>query len=137
MYKVYLDDSEHEIAPADYIGHWYQGQHNAQPVYLEIEAGENPIIDYDSEIGGAVPEAVWNNRILRIQLPSRIYSDAEAEEILEDFKEEISALEDSYNERWTGQNHMGSWDYDLEDKLREKLSKRTSLLWWDSEGIMD
>ncbi len=118
------DDSGDELT--NYIGHWYEGQTNPQRLFLQINPEGSATIDYNPQTDNSVPEAVWHSRILRLSLPSYVYSIEEIEEILGVFKNDIQQIQNSYEEKWNGQNHKGYFNQKLVESLEEELLKFTT-----------
>ena len=102
--------------PESYLYHKYPTQLQPQPTYIELDPeAETLRADWDSEIGNAVPVAVWHGRICRYTLPSA-YLRAEA---IAWFMDEIAPYAqrvcDGYSGRWDGSNYVG----ELDDDARE------------------
>jgi hypothetical protein len=50
--------------------HQYQGQQQPQPIYLELDPDKRKVtIDYNAEIGNAVPVDVWSGLVRRYTIP--------------------------------------------------------------------
>ncbi len=131
MYKVY---TENGTQIEDYVGSWYPNQYQPQEIYLEIDTDADPIIDYNGEIGNAIPFAVYHRRILRLGLSGSVYSQAMVDYILEDLKEEIKVLENSYEEYWDGNNHRGQWNESLIEALEQKVKSYETDCYFDGDG---
>lgn len=135
--KVY---DENNIEVKDYVGTWYSIQSAPQDIYLEIDSKEDPKIDVNGKIGNDVPAYVWHNRAIRIDMPSDCYSVEHINSILEDLKEDIEKIEESYSEEYQNGNIVGSWNDDLIEALRDKIESSefySSDLWFDRDGTME
>lgn len=119
--KMYPRDDTGDLR-GDYIGYWYDGQTQPQPLYIELD-GENQTyqVDWGCEIGNAVPEGVWHSRRLRIGLPYQILTDREASEIITENEADLKAILESYAETKRNGNTVGTWDDDLVMDLTFKL----------------
>jgi len=59
------------IKKTNSLYHHYQGQTDPQPCYVQLDCDEGTLsADWDGEIGGAVPIAVWNGTALRWGIPA-------------------------------------------------------------------
>lgn len=122
----------------DYIGKWYEGQYNPQDLYLEINCEREAEIVYDPEIGRGTRSDVWHRRTLWIGMSGGIISIEESNKILDDLKPLIVKLEASYEEKWDGNNHIGHWDQEIVQEIRNYLYKfETELFWIDEEDMQE
>ena len=75
-YKIvvqHLDDEEEGLHPL-----WvqYEGQLNTQPAYIEFNSITDELsADYSGEIGGGVPESVWNGKRRRYSISPHLTLD--------------------------------------------------------------
>ena len=75
-YKIvvqHLDDEEEGLPPL-----WvqYEGQLNTQPAYIEFNSITDELsADYSGEIGGGVPESVWNGKRRRYSISPHLTLD--------------------------------------------------------------
>lgn len=125
----YLDQNKEEITMTiqiikisedvqDYLHCQYPGQTSPQECYLELDLEEETLTaDYDAEIGGAVPFAVWHGRRRRFPIPalSATAVNALMEEVLP-LAERIVAGSEIV---WDGSNHIGQLDDDAVDAEAE------------------
>ncbi len=87
--------------------HRYQGQTNRQPVIIQIDPIQDTLsIDYNAEIGNAVPTAVYHGRIRRFTLAQVPTADA-ARELLEQIYSLAMEVSAGYSEEWDGSNMIG------------------------------
>lgn len=110
------------------VYHKFPLEISGQPAYLEIDPKDCRIdAESDGEIGGGVPESVWNGRQMRLEIPAnvtrhglqRLASDPEANRLAEN-------LIESYTEDWDGSNYVGHWDTELVLKFQNFLDN-----FWD------
>lgn len=61
----------HDYAEPASLCHWYHGQREPQPVYIELSLLDGRLeVDYSGEIGNAVPFAVHDGWVRRYPLPA-------------------------------------------------------------------
>ncbi len=82
--------------------------------------------DYSSEIGNAVPSAVFHNRVYRLAIPATLRGSVVAR-LLEDpgVLSLVEVIFEGYSLEWTGSNHRGDLtEYGVEalDTLERGLS---------------
>ena len=88
-------------------------------------------------IGNCCSPDEFHKRILSLSLPFDLCSIKEGKSILNGFKEEIKAIQKTYDEIWNGNNYVGTWDEDLISDLEEKLREldfESDLYWIRLEG---
>lgn len=92
----------------------YPGQHQPQRAWIELdgETGELSAA-HDPEIGGGVPERVWNNRALRWAIPPLRARAANG--LMRRIAPLAQAILDGYTTRWDGSNHVGSFSPDARE----------------------
>ena len=97
----------------------YSGQYNAQPAYIEIDpAALNITADYSGVIGNAVPEAVWNGRIVRVMVHSSISGrDLTALFNDESFHNLVERIIAGHETFWNGSNYVGRDNDDASEAL--------------------
>ena len=100
----------------------YDRQTNPQPVYLEIDPARETIsMEWNAEIGNAVPSAVWHNIILRYTLPITPTVSA-ADELLQGIAPLAERIIAGHTTEWDGSNHVGRLNADAQaasDELTE------------------
>lgn len=68
MTDVKIDDSD---ADTTSLYHWYQGQSNPQPVYVELDLRDGELmVDYDGTVGPGTPIRVQKGLVLQFPLPA-------------------------------------------------------------------
>lgn len=85
----------------------YSGQTQPQGVFLEITPNA-ATIDYDGEIGSAVPEAVYHHRTLRFYFNTGVPTVSAANDFLNDNIECIAEIAAGMGEHWDGNNMVGT-----------------------------
>jgi len=74
MITFTIERLEHDARHPLY--HHYDGQLEPQPAYVEIDLSEGKIrAGYSPEIGGGVPEAVYNGEVLRYRIDHQLNLD--------------------------------------------------------------
>jgi hypothetical protein len=99
--------------------HQYPGQTASQEVYAELDCEEKTLrLDWNGEIGNAVPFSVWHRRILRFSVPGALMSDA-AKELLDRITPLAQTVIDGYSCEWDGSNHVGRYTDEAEEACDE------------------
>lgn len=131
-----LDDMRALTAP---LYHRYPGQHAPQRAFLELREDGTVRVDWNSEIGNAVPFDVHHRRTLRWTLnqylTGRALSDFLSEEKVQALLERIHA---GHSVIWDGSNNMGKLDADAQ-RAEEDLDWDIARLNEDGEvaGVVD
>lgn len=94
----------------------YSGQNQPQDAYIEINADGEINFDYNSEIGNAVPMSVWHGQIRRISIPNDLTSKGYAA-LFESISDELQTLVDGMDDRWDGNNRVGTLTEDAQEAL--------------------
>ena len=94
----------------------YQGQHDWQPAYIEID-GDKLSAGYNAEIGGAVSFDVWHRRILRYRITAMRAS--EANQLLERIAPLAERIAAGHSIEWDGNNNVGRLDEDASEAEEE------------------
>ena len=97
--------------------HKYIHQNEPQGVYLEISQTDASL-DWNGEIGNAVPEAVYHCRVRRYELPIIPKTDA-ANNLLTEWTPLIQRIADGLDSRWNGHNHIGTLTEDAQEANEE------------------
>ena len=94
----------------------YNGQYEAQDVYIEIDPdGKTVSMDYDPEIGGGVPEDVYHKIIMRYYLPrDTVPTVSSANDILSNLLPLAERVVAGHSIEWNGINHVGVLDDDAQ-----------------------
>ena len=107
--------------PSEYVGEWYPGQCQAQSVYLLLGDGDT---EYrTTPLGGGCSIDLWNGIHERVYFNCRVLSVEECEQFVEDNKELIEKIFESYTEKYDGSNYKGFWNQDLVDELQRKADE--------------
>lgn len=135
--KVYSTKTHEEII--DYIGNWYSGQTQPQPVVIYLDGENEKIWIKTACIGGGMSQREWHGEIISFKLPQRCYSEKEAEDIIEILEPTIKKLFESYESQQVDTYLQGNWDEDLIEKLQKEIEKGDfeCELFFDVEGIME
>ncbi len=112
-----------ETAPEDALYRRYHNESSPQGCYIELDLREGTLsADYDSEIGGAVPVAVYYGFDRRYGIPALTGSAAD------DLMRRIAPMADrilaDWEEIWNGSNHvarLGDDAQDAEDELTAEI----------------
>lgn len=97
----------------------YEGQHQAQPAYLELDICDGSLTaDYSGEIGNAVPVRVWNNLILRFSLMPETTAE-EVARIIEENKETFQKILDGSKSEWNNSNWVGKFTDETKEIINE------------------
>ena len=109
----------------------YNGQHNPQPAYIEIDpCGETIEVsaDYSSIIESGCSADVFHNRVLQIACPAGVLGLSligflESDE----FKTEVQEICDGFELAWDGSNRVGRWNLDnsIEESIETQLRDLT------------
>ncbi len=118
-----------------YIGKWYPGQYQAQPLYFEVHKDSDVEIGYNPENG--TPGYVFNGHATRFYFGKGVISHDEAEAIIEDLKELAEQLLESHEENYNRSNYIGYWDREVEEKIEQYLLNFESELMWVDENDLD
>lgn len=117
-----------------YVGCWYPGQCNPQPVELIIDGRTDEVsFAYWPEISAGCYAAAFNGYRTVFTFPAEIVTAEEFEEFVEENRDLIELLLASYSERYDGQNYRGQWDSSLVDELTRQMNDFTPSLWFDEE----
>jgi len=84
----------------------YPGQVQPQGRYVEVSSDGQLHIDWNSEIGNAVPARIWHGIERRIHIPWT--TKAAARQFISDNRKQFQALVDGMGEKWDGNNHVGT-----------------------------
>lgn len=98
----------------------YSGQLKPQPAYIEVMPDGRVIPGVNPEIGNAVPEGVWNGRIIRIPVPNLLTASG-LDALLADVTPLIEEMLDHFEVDWDGSNQVGRFD-ERGRQLHEKLT---------------
>ena len=104
--------------------HIYPQQTQPQPVYLSLDERGNVSIDWDGEIGNAVPVYVWHGRTRRWKLNGPV-SRKTANRIMGDLKPQLRRILFGLSVDWNGSNNVGTLNEDAKlasSEIEEYLS---------------
>jgi hypothetical protein len=91
--------------------HRYPGQTSAQDCHVELDCETRTLsASYDTEIGNALPSAVWHGRVRWYGIPT-LRADA-ADALLDRLAPLAARVCDGYERVWDGSNHVGQLDAD-------------------------
>lgn len=98
-----------------HLYHRYSQQTSPQGTYLELDPEAGTLTaDWDTEIGGGVPESVWHARRRRYSLPSSCL----AADSINAAMDEITSLAErviaGYSSEWDGSNYVGRYTEDAD-----------------------
>lgn len=97
----------------------YPGQIWPQDAYIEIDCEDQTICaESDPEIGGAVPERVWNNRAQRIEVTKYLSAWA-VNELLDSLAPLAERVIAGFSAEWRNGNYRGEYDADAFSALDE------------------
>ncbi|WP_276681533.1 hypothetical protein [Thalassolituus oleivorans] len=97
----------------------YEGQHQPQPAFLELDIRDGSLTaDYSGEIGNAVPVDVWNNLILRFTLQPETTAE-EIERIIEENKETFQGILNGAESEWNNSNWVGKFTDETQEIINE------------------
>ena len=118
--KINTDNLTDSAAPLYYQ---YDGQHQAQHAYIEIDPRGDEIIisaDYSGETGGGCSALHYHHLVETIPVPSCILGSALIEHMNSDaFKSDILEICEGYEEVYNGNNFIGRWNEGVSDELRQ------------------
>jgi len=102
------------IGGQDALHYQYQGQTRPQPIYLEIDCDSREVrIDWNAEIGNAVPMKVYHQRVLRYSLPDYLSRDAANRALADEtVMGLVERIVNGYSCEWGGSNLRGRLDAD-------------------------
>lgn len=117
--------------------HHYDGQLQSQPAYLQIdlESGETRV-GYSEEIGGGVPERVWNNVVLRYRIAPDLTT-YELNRLLDEIEPLAKQLLAGADCRWDNSNWRGFLDTAEADDANYKIERICETQRTESGGVMD
>ena len=95
--------------------HQYSGQINPQRRYIEIDRNGGLHIDWNAEVGNAVPADVYHG--IRLRITGEWRSKKSARDFIARHKENFQRVIDGMGERWNGSNHVGTLTDDARDAL--------------------
>jgi hypothetical protein len=111
---TFTDDS----AP-DSLFHQYPGQNEPQQVYVELDLEDGRLeVDWDGEIGNAVPAPVYHRRVLRWYL-WKIPTAGGSNELVEKITPLAQRVLDGASVEWDGNNMSGTFTQDAQDAIDE------------------
>lgn len=122
----------------------YPRQTEPQDVFVELNPETETLrADYDSEIGGAVPEGVWHGRVLRWLVPNALKPQAWVD-LLDSIVPLAQRVCDGFSTRWDGNNHVGVLDADAEtaseeiDRVCAATAEDDSAAWsvWQADELI-
>lgn len=93
----------------------YPGQCNPQDRHFEIDT-DTVTVSADPEIGNAVPMRVWNQLVLRVQIPHG-YSRSDITTFYADNRADFARVSGGLGERYDGNNYVGTLSEDGRDAL--------------------
>jgi hypothetical protein len=106
--------------PSTHLYQQYPGQSEPQGTYLELDPGARALsANYDAEIGGAVPVAVWHGQILRYALPSPYLRAEMIGEIMDEIAPLAKRVCDGHETVWGGSNNVGQLSEDAREAEQE------------------
>ena len=118
--KINTDNLTDSAAPLYYQ---YDGQHQAQHAYIEIDPRGDEIIisaDYSGETGGGCSALHYHHLVETIPVPSCILGSALIEHMNSDaFKSDILEICEGYEEVYNGNNYVGRWQEGTSDEIRQ------------------
>lgn len=86
--------------------HHYPGQVSRQDAYIALDLDNGTMwADWDAEIGNAVPESVWHNRVIRYPIPP--VQPATANALMQEIAPLAQRVLDGSWIEWDGSNHVG------------------------------
>ena len=96
------------------LRHRYQGQQMPQPIFLELfPKGRAVKVDYNAEIGNAVPMETWNGLFRRYTIP--LMSRRNAVRLARTLRPLFERVCDGWTWEWDGNNHVGKINADAQD----------------------
>jgi len=107
----------------------YPNQNQPQPVHVEMDENGNVHMDYDGEIGNAVPVYVYNGRTRRWSVPFPVNGKT-GNHILSDIKPMLKQVLDGLSVEWDGNNNVGRLTDDAwsaSEEIREELNSYAQL----------
>jgi len=99
---------------------YYQcaGQLRPQNTYIELDLRDGSMsADYDGEIGGGVPESVWNGDVVRLPLPTPELTASTINEIMHDIVDDAQELVTAYHDGATDQRTLNDAIYCLQHRV--------------------
>ena len=143
------DDMRITLHCPDYmlpIYHRYPGEQEPQDAYLEIDPERgSATLDYDGELGNAVPSEVWHGLVRRVSVPAAIlYEDAMA--FLSEAVPLVRRVVNGYEQTWNGNNHVGRYTARAKAALKkiEQLAETISTVtvwgleeWFENTNVGD
>ena len=100
----------------------YQGQHNLQPAYIELDCrGDGELMaDYSGDIGNAVPSYYWHGLAVRWHIDPA----TSGESLLnlfanQEFLDVCQRILDGFEEVWDGNNFVGRYNEDADEAVEE------------------
>jgi hypothetical protein len=101
----------------------YHGQTRPQGAYIELDEDGRVDANYDAEIGGAVPMAVWHGRTRRYSVTPYLSGSALVE-LVDEISPLLERVHDGLSEEWDGSNHVGTLTADArsaDEAIRDRL----------------
>lgn len=125
-----IADLRTEAAP---VYHHYPQQTSAQPAYIEMDEDGDVRVDWDGEIGGAVPMSVWHGRTMRWTIPNSLTGRALADFLQRaDVQALLDRVAEGHSVAWDGHNHVGRLTDDGRD-ASDSLERLCARVWEESD----
>lgn len=101
------------------LHHQYPRQHAPQAAYLEIDTQrQSARWDWNAEVGGAVPAAVWHGLTIRVAVSADVTASA-LDQLTARVRPLVARVIDGTGRLWDGNNHVGHVNTDARAALAE------------------
>ena len=115
--------------------HRYRREAKPQGAYLELDPhARTASLDYDAEVGGAVPMALWHHQLVRVSVTPYLSLD-QCRELAVDASPLLQRICDGYSQDWDGYNKIGTYTDDAR-AAKEDLETLCSEIEGDAQ-VMD
>jgi len=102
----------------DHLYCMYPLQQRPQGTYIEMDLRDGTMTaDYDGEIGGGVPESVWNGDVIRLPLPTPELTASKINEIMEGIVDDAQELVNAYHDEQTDRHTLNDAIYSLQHRV--------------------
>lgn len=112
----------------------YLGQYEPQGAYVQIHPDGEVEFGVNGEVGNAVPEAAFHNRIVRICGVSPYLSRKGIAQLMADIKDKLAAIHEGHSIEWNGNNKVGRLT-DEAYAAREDLDYYLSQVDWEKYDL--
>ena len=109
----------------------YPGQHEPQGAYVQLHPDGEVEFGVNGEVGNAVPEAVFHDRIVRICDVDPYLTLEGIDKLHREIRPLLEEIAEGHSVEWSGSNNVGRFTEEA-DEARERLMKRLWETDWEN-----